>query len=388
MAVDPERRSWTAAHLAQSKFDAVVCSSPTQVLLLTGYWPVMAASVAIATAEGEVRLIIPQDECELASRTTSATIVPYTAGSLDELKDPFQAVAYPLLSQLDELNLSRAKIGLQLRQGVQPASYAVATEFRSSLFELLTHHHPNSMHDSCDDLFQAMEAKKTAVELEMMRRACDIAAAGFAEAERCIQPGRREAEIAAGVHAAFAGTHLAEGLERSYGYFFCMSGPNSAKAAAAYAHTRQRVVEPGDLVMIHANTCADGYWTDITRTYTAGDPSDQQIRMRQAIDEARAAALHTIRPGGTGSDVDHAARSVMQSHGFGPAFKHATGHGVGFAAANANGRPRIHPQSPDVLEQGMTFNVEPAAYFDGYGGMRHCDVVAVTADGAEVMTKF
>jgi len=78
----------------------------------------------------------------------------------------------------------------------------------------------------------------------------------------------------------------------------------------------------------------------------------------------------------------------MKSHGFGSEFKHAAGHGVGFAAANPNGRPRIHPLSPDVLEAGMTFNLEPAAYFEGYGGMRHCNVIAVTSDGAKVMTDF
>ncbi len=78
----------------------------------------------------------------------------------------------------------------------------------------------------------------------------------------------------------------------------------------------------------------------------------------------------------------------MSAHGFGDAFKHATGHGVGFAAANANALPRIHPKSKDVLEVGMTFNVEPAAYFDGYGGMRHCDLVAVTSTGATIMTNF
>jgi len=61
---------------------------------------------------------------------------------------------------------------------------------------------------------------------------------------------------------------------------------------------------------------------------------------------------------------------------------------VGFAAANPNGLPRIHPKSPDVLEAGMTFNVEPAAYFDGFGGMRHCDVVAVTGAGVDVLTEF
>jgi Xaa-Pro aminopeptidase len=204
----------------------------------------------------------------------------------------------------------------------------------------------------------------------------------------CIEPGRRETEVAAEIQAAFEATRDADTLQRSYGYYFCMSGPNSATAHAAYARTRQRVIEKGDLVMIHANTCADGYWTDITRTYTAGTPSVRQQEIRSVTNDARSAGLDAIRPGAEGKDVDHAARSVMESAGFGKAFKHAAGHGVGFAASNANGRPRIHPLSLDVLEEGMTFNLEPAAYFDGYGGMRHCDVIAVTAEGAHVVTDF
>ena len=78
----------------------------------------------------------------------------------------------------------------------------------------------------------------------------------------------------------------------------------------------------------------------------------------------------------------------MSARGFAKEFRHATGHGVGFSAANHDAIPRIHPKSKDLLEEGMTFNVEPAAYFDGYGGMRHCDVVAVTSTGVEVLTDF
>jgi Xaa-Pro dipeptidase len=79
---------------------------------------------------------------------------------------------------------------------------------------------------------------------------------------------------------------------------------------------------------------------------------------------------------------------VLKSHGFGDAFKHATGHGVGFAAADANALPRIHPKSPDILKTGMTFNIEPAIYIEEIGGMRHCDVVACTDSGAELLTDF
>jgi Xaa-Pro aminopeptidase len=388
MASDPERHKRTVAALDASPHDALICSSPTEVLLLTGYWPVMGSSLAIVTSSGDARVIVPEDETELAEKTSSAGIVPYRPGGLHTLESPLQLLKGPLRSVMTDLSLSKARIGIQLTQGVQPSSYAVCTEFRASLLELLLEIQPGAIYEGCDGLLEEMKATKTVKELELMQRAARVAAKGFAEVADHVQPGARETDVAAAAQAGFETTREGELFERSYGYFFCMSGPNSAKAGAAYARTRQRVIKEGDLVMIHANTCADGYWTDITRTYIAGKPSERQCHMRSAISEARSAGLRAIRPGVEGRHVDHAARSVMESHNLGKAFKHSAGHGVGFAAANPNGRPRIHPLSPDVLEAGMTFNLEPAAYFDDYGGMRHCDLIAVTEGGARVMSDF
>jgi Xaa-Pro dipeptidase len=86
--------------------------------------------------------------------------------------------------------------------------------------------------------------------------------------------------------------------------------------------------------------------------------------------------------------VDGAARAAIEERGFGEGFKHPTGHGVGFAAIDHNAIPRIHPQSGDRLEPGMVFNVEPAIYIEGLGGLRHCDMVAVTENGMELLTPF
>jgi Xaa-Pro dipeptidase len=88
------------------------------------------------------------------------------------------------------------------------------------------------------------------------------------------------------------------------------------------------------------------------------------------------------------ADVDRAARDVLEDRGLGARFKHPAGHGVGFHAIDHNARPRLHPESDDVLEPGLTFNLEPAVYLDGECGLRHCDMVAVTADGHEVLTPF
>jgi Xaa-Pro dipeptidase len=167
-----------------------------------------------------------------------------------------------------------------------------------------------------------------------------------------------------------------------------MSGPDSALAYGSYARSRAREIGPCDPVLTHCNSYADGYWTDITRTFIAGGPDARQREMYDAIFSARLAALDAIRPGARGADVDRAAREELTNRGFGSAFKHATGHGVGFAAIDHNARPRLHPASDDRLESGMVFNVEPGLYFEGYGGMRHCDMIALTADGAELLTPF
>lgn len=388
MAHDPERHERIRRALANSHLDLVVCCSPSEVLLLTGYWPVIGASVAIFSNGGEVFVIVPEDEAELARKTCSAEIIPYRPATLERISTPIRALAAPLASTLKSLQVSDKTIGVEFRQQMQPASYAASLEYYGALIDLLESMHLPVHYVSCEPVLEPLKAKKTSHELELLRKAARVAADGFAVAAQAIQAGRRECEVAADIQAAFDCSYAAQELERSYGFFYCMSGPNSAEASAAYARTRQRVLQDGDLVLIHANTCADGYWTDITRTYTVGEPLPRHVQMRAAIDEARFAAMRAAVPGATGSEVDLAARRVMDGHGFAEAFRHSTGHGVGFAAANANGLPRIHPKSSDLLEEGMTFNIEPAAYFDGYGGMRHCDVVAVTPSGAEAITEF
>src|SRR5207248_3163124 len=119
-----------------------------------------------------------------------------------------------------------------------------------------------------------------------------------------------------------------------------------------------------------------------------GPGDERQGRLYDAVFASRGAALAAIKVGAKAADVDRAAREVLEARGLGRELKHSTGHGVGFAAINHNAPPRLHPKSDDVLEAGMVFNVEPAVYLDGYGGLRHCDVVALTMNGAEVLTPF
>jgi Xaa-Pro dipeptidase len=167
-----------------------------------------------------------------------------------------------------------------------------------------------------------------------------------------------------------------------------MSGANSARASAAYAVTSNREIRAGDLVLIHANPFVDGYFADVTRTYVVGMPVGEIRAMYDAVFAAREAALGSIRPGVAASTVDRAAREIIERAGFGEFFTHGLGHSVGFSAISADFPPRLHPASTDVLEVGCTFNLEPAIYIEGVGGVRHCDVVTVNKAGPELLTPF
>lgn len=361
--------------------------SPTDVLLLSGYWPVMGASVALLTSEGRLVVALPDDEVDLAKASTDAELIPFKPETLDSVQSFCEATEAPAHEMARIIPLSTGSIGTSLDAGEQGTPYQSVNRFRSDAKGFLAQAFPNTRVIAADSILAAQRSARTAIELDQLRKACALVRTGFDAAVPAIAAGRREDEVAADIESAFARVAL-NGFERGRGFFFCMSGPNSAKAAGAYAQTRRRKLEPGDLVMIHTNTVGDGSWTDVTRTYTVGDPSPQQTAMFDAVRQARQAALEAICPGACASHVDAAARTVLDQRGFGANFPHAVGHGVGFAATDPNALPRMHPKSPDVLAPGMTFNIEPAIYFDGVGGIRHCDVVAVTDHGVEVLTDF
>jgi Xaa-Pro aminopeptidase len=124
----------------------------------------------------------------------------------------------------------------------------------------------------------------------------------------------------------------------------------------------------------------DGYCSDITRTVFAGEPTEEQRRVYDVVRSAQQAAFEAVRPGAAAQDVDRAARAVIVEAGYGDAFVHRTGHGIGLEVHEP---PYIVEGDETLLAAGMTFSDEPGIYLDGRFGVRIEDQVLVTADGAE-----
>ena len=164
------------------------------------------------------------------------------------------------------------------------------------------------------------------------------------------------------------------------------SGPHSS---LPHHRAGDRPLAAGDIVVLDFGGILDGYCCDLTRTVVLGAASPDTRRVYDAVRAAQASAIEAVRPGVAASDIDAAARAVLEARGLGTAFGHGTGHGLGL---EVHEEPRIAKPQPNVpaavLEPGMVFTIEPGAYLPGWGGVRIEDDVMVTKDGCEVLTSI
>ncbi len=375
--------------LRKNKWDLVVCALPMNVLLLSGYWPVVGTGVAVASKEGKISLLVPEDEEDLARHGWADEVRTFKAGSLNEVITASEAIREPLKRLARGLFAGPVRVGFEAQETSEPAFYAAIHLYTETMRELLEETFNIAALTAADEVLAHLRGCNTQFEISRIQTACQIAETAFEHGCQQIRAGATEVEIAAIFREPLSASVVDyPKVQRADGFAWCMSGSNSALASGAYARSRPKQIEWGDLVLVHCNSYADGHWTDITRTYFLGELEQRATQMYEAVFAAREAALAAIRPGVKAADIDKAARDVLEKRGFGHQFKHSTGHGVGFSAISANARPRLHPKSPDILQIGMVFNVEPAIYFDGYGGIRHCDMVTVTEGSAEVLTSF
>jgi Xaa-Pro aminopeptidase len=143
-----------------------------------------------------------------------------------------------------------------------------------------------------------------------------------------------------------------------------------------------RVIEVGDPVVVDiGGTTAEGYCSDSTRTYlVGGEPEPEFAAYYEVVAAAQEAAVRVVRPGVTAEAVDRAARDVIAAAGYGDAFVHRTGHGIGL---ETHEDPYVVAGNALPLEPGMAFSVEPGIYLAGRHGVRIEDIVVVTAEGAD-----
>jgi Xaa-Pro aminopeptidase len=219
-------------------------------------------------------------------------------------------------------------------------------------------------------LMRDLRMRKDAIEIELLEiagRANDLAWEAFIAAGPISGLTERQAM------ERLSELTIANGVSSCWG--ICASGPN---AAAPHYSGNDRVIQPGDSVIFDWGGPVGGYYSDVTRTVHVGEPDEEFRKVYDIVREANQMTLEAVRPGVACQDLDRVARKVITDAGYGEAFLHRVGHGLGL---EVHEEPYLVEGNDLPLAEGMVFSDEPGIYLEGRFGVRIEDAVVCTADG-------
>jgi Xaa-Pro aminopeptidase len=225
---------------------------------------------------------------------------------------------------------------------------------------------------------ERLRLKKTPEEVAAIRKAQALAEEALAHALSLLKPGTAEREVAFELEF-FLRRRGAEGVA------FPPIVASGVRGALPHAGASEKPLRAGELVTLDLGAKVAGYHSDMTRTFALGQVEGELKTAFQAVLAALERALEALRPGRTGKEVDALAREELGRYGLDRYFVHSLGHGVGLAVHEG---PSLSPYTEDVLEPGMVVTVEPGVYLPGLGGVRIEELVLITEDGFELLSRF
>ena len=342
-----------AAAAGERGVDALLITPSPDYQYLLGYRaPAMERlTCLVVPADGEPTLVVPRLEEPLARH------------ELGELADDLELVAWGETE--DPIRIVQGIVGAALRVAVQDQMWA---RFALRLAAAL-------------DPAQVVEAGPTMSALRRVKSASELAAlrSAASAADRAMEAitaerlsGRTEIEVARHIRELLieAGHDTAE-------FAIVASGPN---AASPHHVPGDRVITEGDAIVLDIGGTVDGYCSDTSRTAFVGNAPAEFAALYEVLRRAQQAACDAVRPGMPAAAVDAVARVIITEAGYGEAFLHRTGHGIGL---ETHEEPYIVSSNEEPLVAGNAFSVEPGIYIRAAWGARIEDIVVCTDAGGE-----
>ena len=204
-----------------------------------------------------------------------------------------------------------------------------------------------------------------------------IAETALEEVLPLLKPGAVEREIAAELTYRMR-IHGAEGNS------FDPIVVTGAKSSMPHGVPGDEVIKSGDFVTMDFGCLKNGYCSDMTRTVAIGSATDEMRNVYYTVLEAQKAGIAVARPGVTGAEIHNAGAKVIADAGYGAYFGHGFGHGVGL---DIHEQPTASPANQRPMPEGAVISAEPGIYLPGKFGVRIEDVIYLTGNGCENITK-
>ena len=355
------RRQRLAAALAAAGLDAVVFNPGPSLTYFFGgsFFLGERPILGLVSAAGRATFVAPAFEQAEVQALGLASVHLY----------PEAPEAWPatLAAALADPRLPAAA-----RLGIEP------TRLRAFELRLLEQAAPQATFPDATPVVMHLRGRKDAAEQAAMREAVRIAEAAWQATLPVLRPGVTERAVAAELVVQL----LRHGSQPDLPFWPIVAfGPHSASPHAQPGAAR---LTPETPVLFDWGARHRGYVSDITRVVWFGSQPDPEfLAVAEVVRQANRAGIAAAQVGAAAGAVDRAARQVIAAAGYGPAFTHRTGHGLGLAVHEP---PYLREDNPAPLAPGMVFTVEPGVYLEGRWGVRIEDMVVVTAEGPQVLT--
>ncbi len=362
------RKTRLLESMEQREIDVLVVSTPASVLYMTGidlggFW---SPQYLVLSASGDHRYVLRGIEIHWRDKWSRVSWCTNWSPYSDD-QDPTTVLA----GAINELSNGTPSPRLAVEVNRTSIPYQVVQS-------IIRECHPSEVVSSTD-LVERQRVIKEPAEIEMIRAAGRITAAGMKAATDTIRDGGIDSAASSAAFVAM----LAEGSEFLADNPFVAIGPESAMA---HARATNRRPEPGEVVPIMMSAAVHRYQCPVERTYTFGLPSKELERSLSTVSDAIEAAIDAIRPGMKSFEADAVVRGIYERADLDRYFLNRLGYSFGLAYPPVwweNDIMQLRPGDERVIEEGMVFHLVPALHIPGQGFLNRSMPIAVTSDGCD-----